>query len=108
MRKFTVFVLSPILIIFICISCQSENNQKSKLDESSAEYQLALIMCDCFDNNKDSDLESDFNVIDCFMENVKDDDLKEADEFKTKQIMKEICPKSFENFGKWNQKIEAK
>jgi hypothetical protein len=110
MKSFMTFLWSLLLVLSSsCVSNSGNEHSenKPKYDTSSAEYQLAIILCDCFENFDENDSNGQFDAIECFMSNVQDGSLNDADEYKTNKIMKDICPESSAKFDKWQTKIQG-
>ncbi len=110
--KFFVTILIFILFNISCASNTSdektEDNDKTlKYDVSSSEYQLANILCECFDNFEENDVLGQFDVIECFSSKINDTSLNDTDAIKTQKILKDICPESSKKFEEWQEKMEG-
>lgn len=110
MKSFITFLWSLLLVLSnSCVSNSSNEHSenKPKYDTSSTEYQLANILCDCFENFDENNEKGHFDALECFMSKVEDGKVDEGDEYETKKILKDICPESAANFDKWQTKIQG-
>lgn len=114
MRK-TGYALSILTVLVLMTSCgeqetSNETNpeeEKPIMDENSLEYQMAEILCDCFETFNEDDPMGQMDAVGCMLEKIGDHtEIGEADEEKTKEILNEICPETATKFENWQKNMK--
>lgn len=110
MKKTSVLVLAATLFL---ISCGNETNESAaekeevKFDKTTAEYKTAELLCDCFETFNEDDPAGQMEAVGCLMEKMGNDaSLQNADEEKTKEILKQLCPETAAKFDKWQDNMK--
>lgn len=80
--------------------------EENKFDEASADYKMAMVLCDCFENFDESDPNAQMDAVGCFLGVMDDPDLKKSEEKATMEILEEKCPEAHANFNKWQKNMK--
>jgi hypothetical protein len=80
--------------------------EENKFDEASADYKMAMVLCDCFENFDESDPNAQMDAVGCFLGVMDDPDLQKSEEKGTMEILEEKCPDAHANFNKWQKNMK--
>lgn len=85
----------------------NQEEQKPTIDKNSIEYEMAEILCDCFETFNEDDPMGQMDAVGCMLEKIGDNtEIGEANEEKTKEILNEICPETADKFENWQKNMK--